>query len=159
VIERGYHRIAILSMDDGRAARRRQGLQVALAKHGLSVIATEIMPGSATLQLGRAGTARLLDAHPDIDVIVASSDTLAHGALIEAATRGLPVPQRLAVIGFGDQNFAAHVQPPLSTVRVDGSKIGNLAARAILQRLDPQPGVSIQPVTDTGFELVQRAST
>jgi LacI family gluconate utilization system Gnt-I transcriptional repressor len=159
LIERGYRRIAILTMDDGRAARRRQGMQVALAKRGVSVVATEVMPGSATLQLGRAGTARLLDAHPEVDVIVASSDTLAHGALIEAAARGVPVPSQLGVIGFGDQNFAAHVHPALSTVRVDGSKIGTLAARAILQRLDPQPGVSIQAVTDTGFELVQRAST
>jgi len=159
LIERGYRRIAILSMDDGRAARRRQGLQVALAKHGLSVVASEIMPGAATLQRGREGTARLLGSHPDIDVIVASSDTLAHGVLIEAAARGLQVPQQLAVIGFGDQNFAAHVHPPLSTVRVDGEMIGTLAAKAILQRLNPQNADEVPAVTDTGFQLIHRAST
>lgn len=159
LLSRGYKRIAILSMDDGRAARRRQGLQVALARQGISVVATEVMPGAATLPLGREGTARLLAAHPDIDVIFASSDTLAHGALIEAASRGLHVPQQLAVMGFGDQNFAAHVHPALSTVRVDGSRIGTLAAQAILQRLDPQADTGIERITDTGFELVQRAST
>ncbi|WP_395399612.1 LacI family DNA-binding transcriptional regulator [Pseudoduganella sp. UC29_106] len=159
LIERGYRRIAILSMDDGRAARRRQGLQVALAKQGLSVVASEIMPGAATLQRGREGTARLLAARPDIDVIVASSDTLAHGVLIEAAARGLQVPQQLAVIGFGDQNFAAHVHPALSTVRVDGEMIGTLAAKAILQRLNPQSDTKVAAVTDTGFQLVHRAST
>ena len=105
------------------------------------------------------GTARLLDVHPDIDVIVASSDTLAHGVLIEAAARGLQVPQQLAVIGFGDQNFAAHVHPPLSTVRVDGEMIGTLAAKAILQRLNPQDDNKVPAVTDTGFQLIHRAST
>jgi LacI family gluconate utilization system Gnt-I transcriptional repressor len=69
------------------------------------------------------------------------------------------VPQQLAVIGFGDQNFAAHVHPPLSTVRVDGEMIGTLAARAILQRLEAKPGASVAAVTDTGFQLVHRAST
>jgi LacI family gluconate utilization system Gnt-I transcriptional repressor len=159
LIERGYRRIAILSMDDGRAVRRTQGALVALAKHGLSAVATEIMSGSATLQLGREGAARLLQAHPDIEVIVASSDTMAHGVLTEAAVRGLQVPRQLAVIGFGDQNFAAHVHPPLSTVRVDGEMIGTLAAKAILQRLDPQPGNNVATVTNTGFQLVHRAST
>jgi len=159
LIERGYRRIAILSMDDGRAARRRQGLQVALARHGLSVEANEIMPGSATLQLGREGTARLLAKNPGIEVIVASSDTLAHGVLTEAAARGMQVPEQLAVIGFGDQNFAAHVHPPLSTVRVDGEMIGTLAAKAILQRLEPRSGAPMDAVTDTGFQLIHRAST
>jgi hypothetical protein len=37
--------------------------------------------------------------------------------------------------------------------------IGTLAARAILQRLEAKPGASVAAVTDTGFQLVHRAST
>lgn len=159
LLERGYRKIALISMNDARAARRQQGMQGALARHGLELAGTEIMSGAAALQQGRAGSARLLDARPDIDVIVASSDTLAHGALIEAASRGLQVPRQLAVMGFGDQNFAEHIYPSLSTVRVDGANIGRLAAQAILARLAPEQGAATARVTDTGFQLIQRAST
>jgi DNA-binding LacI/PurR family transcriptional regulator len=53
------------------------------------------------------GAVKLLDEHPDLDAIFCSSDTLAHGVLIEAQSRGLRVPEDLAIMGFGDLNFPA----------------------------------------------------
>lgn len=156
LLERGYRRFAILSIDDPRAARRGQGLQAALARQGISLAASEIMPGPASLQAGRQGTGRLLDGGRGCDVIVCSSDTLAHGALTEAASRGLSVPGDVAVMGFGDSNFAEHTFPPLSSVNVDTASIGAQAAQALLNRLNNQPG---RTVTDTGFSLRQRGST
>lgn len=157
MVEKGYRRIAILTANDPRAARRNLGLQAALARQGLNVIATETVPVPASLQLGREGCARLLAAHPDIELIVCSSDTLAQGAMTEAASRGLRIPERLAVLGFGDLNFAAHTFPPMSSVKVDGVAIGALAAQAILERLGAAPG-RMPKVTDTGFQLIERGS-
>ncbi|SFV05706.1 LacI family DNA-binding transcriptional regulator [Pseudoduganella namucuonensis] len=160
MLEKGYRRFAILTAADPRAARRNQGLQAALARQGVSVAATDVVPVPASLRLGREGCARLLAAHPDIELIVCSSDTLAQGALTEAASRGLPVPGQLAIMGFGDLNFAAHTFPPLSSVRVDGNAIGALAAQAMLRRLLPEPGApAARKVIDTGFELIERGST
>lgn len=158
LVERGYRRIAVLTVDDPRGARRNQGLMASLAKHGVAVVATEVMPVPATFQLGREGAARLLDKHQGLDMIVCSSDTLAHGALTEAASRGLHVPGDIGVMGFGDLELAAHTSPPLSTVRVDGAMIGTLAAQAILQRIGGVPAKTAR-ITDTGFQLVHRAST
>jgi LacI family gluconate utilization system Gnt-I transcriptional repressor len=160
MLERGYRRFALLTADDPRAGRRNQGLQAALARQGVSVVAAEIVPTPASLQRGRDGCARLLAAHPDIELIVCSSDTLAQGALTEAASRGLRVPGELAIMGFGDLNFAAYTFPSLSSVRVDGSAIGALAAQAILSRLAQAPGAPRVPVlVDTGFQLIERGST
>lgn len=160
MLEKGYRRFALLTANDPRAGRRTQGLQAALARHGVGIVASDVVPTPASLQLGRDGCARLLAAHPDIELIVCSSDTLAQGALTEAASRGLRVPADLAIMGFGDLNFAAHTFPPLSSVRVDGNAIGALAAQAILQRLAEPPGAHTPPtITDTGFELVERGST
>ncbi|NYE60930.1 LacI family gluconate utilization system Gnt-I transcriptional repressor [Duganella sp. 1224] len=156
LLERGYRRIAILAVDDPRAARRNQGLQAGLSRHGVAVAALEVMPLPSTFALGRDGLAALLARQPDLDAVVCSSDTLAHGVLTEAIARGLAVPARLAVIGFGDLNFAARTHPPLSTVRVDGANIGRRAAQAILDRID---GKAVPAQTDTGFALVQRGST
>ena len=91
-------------------------------------------------------------------MIVCSSDTLAHGALTEAASRGLRVPDDIGIMGFGDLQFAAHTSPPLSTVRVDGALIGTLAARAILDRIDRTPAKPPR-ITDTGFALIHRATS
>jgi LacI family gluconate utilization system Gnt-I transcriptional repressor len=161
LIERGYRRIAILSADDPRAERRNQGLQAELARLGVAVAAVQTMPPPTTMQLGREGLARLLALAPDIDAVYCSSDTLAHGLMIEAMSRGLKVPEQLAVIGFGDLSFAAHTYPPLSTVRVDGRNIGLVAAQAILDRIDGVGGeqTAASRVFDTGFELIQRGST
>jgi LacI family gluconate utilization system Gnt-I transcriptional repressor len=156
LLERGYKRIAILAVEDPRAARRNQGLQAGLAKHGVQVAAVQMKPLPSTFGLGRDGLAALLERCPEVDAVVCSSDTLAHGVLTEAIARGLSVPGQLAVVGFGDLNFAARTYPPLSTVRVDGANIGRVAAQAILDRLD---GKAVAGLTDTGFQLIQRGST
>jgi LacI family gluconate utilization system Gnt-I transcriptional repressor len=158
LLQQGCRRFAILTASDPRAARRNQGLQVALAKQGVGVVATHTAPVPGTLPLGREGLAQLLQAHPDLDAIVCSSDTLAHGALIEAAARGVKVPEQLKVMGFGDLNFSSHTVPPLSTIRVDGARIGALAAQAILERMDGTGAAGARSV-NTGFELVQRGSS
>jgi LacI family gluconate utilization system Gnt-I transcriptional repressor len=159
MLQRGYRRFGILSADDPRAGRRNQGFQVALAKQGVSVLATQIVPAPGALPLGREGAVKLLNDHPDLDAIYCSSDTLAHGALIEAQSRGLKVPDDLAIMGFGDLNFSAYTSPPLSTIKVDGARIGALSAQAILDRLNGVPATPAGRVVNTGFELIHRGST
>jgi LacI family gluconate utilization system Gnt-I transcriptional repressor len=109
-----------------------------------------------TLGSGRKGLADLLARHPEIDAVFCSSDMLALGAEIEAEARGIRVPERLAVVGYGNLNFAADALPPLTTVSVDGQAIGRLAARCIIERAQ---GRSVaEPVVDVGFSIVERAS-
>jgi LacI family gluconate utilization system Gnt-I transcriptional repressor len=113
----------------------------------------------ATLEVGREGLRRLLDQETPPEIVVCSSDTIAQGVLAEAASRGLRVPQDLAVMGFGDLSSAAQVHPALSTVSVDGSRIGFQAAQALLERFK-HPNSGEAPVRiDTGFQLIDRAST
>jgi LacI family gluconate utilization system Gnt-I transcriptional repressor len=156
LLGRGYRRFGVLMADDPRGARRNEGLMAALARSGIGAVPTQVTPAPATFKSGRAGAARLLD-HNKLDVIVCSSDTLAHGVLSEAASRGMSVPGDIAVMGFGDAPFAEDTFPALSTVRVDGAAIGALAATALLARIDGKAGGAA--ITDTGFELIHRAST
>jgi LacI family gluconate utilization system Gnt-I transcriptional repressor len=77
--------------------------------------------------------------------------------MVEAAHRGLRVPQDVAICGFGDADFAAHLLPSLTTVHVDGAEIGRRAAQLVLDRCN---GTSIeQPIVDLGFRIVEREST
>jgi len=157
LLERGYRRFGLMTANDPRAGQRAQGFQVALAKHGLNVVSVQQVQAPGGLPQGRMGAVKLLDEHPDLDAIFCSSDTLAHGVLIEAQSRGLRVPEDLAIMGFGDLNFSGYTNPPLSTVKVDGARIGALSAQALLDRLNGDDAAD--RIVNTGFELIQRGST
>ena len=114
------------------------------------------MPAPTTLKSGRAGLGALLDVAGGVDAVFCSSDLLALGVLTEAQARGLAVPTQLAVIGFGDLEFAADLHPALTTVHINGTAIGRQAARFIVERAE---GRAVEPrVVDIGFSIVERAS-
>lgn len=157
VRENGYRRAANVSAGDERALRRKDAFARALIEAGFASVPEVCFEGGASIERGRLALARLVDEQAFRDgVIFCSSDLLAHGVLIEAQARGLRVPEDVAVIGFGDQVFAAHTLPPLTTVRVDRALLGERAASALLARLN---GVDVPEKTiDIGFEIVRRAT-
>jgi LacI family gluconate utilization system Gnt-I transcriptional repressor len=158
LVGKGYRRFGVLSVDDPRGLRRTRSLIGELARHGIAEVPFEVLPAPATLQVGREGLSKILEGNRP-DIIVCSSDTLAQGVLAEAASRGMTVPQDLAVMGFGDLNTAAHVHPALSTVRVDGAAIGTRVAQALLERFRSGEEPEHYPVrVDTGFAIIDRAS-
>jgi len=154
---RGSRRPAIISADDPRARRRvRAYVKAARKLAGMEEAIVEWVPSPTTLKQGRYGMARILGKHPDIDSIFCSSDLLALGVLTEALARGIDVPGRIAVVGFGDLAFAAEVHPPLTTVRIDGARIGREAAHLIVQRAQGKPVAD--RILDIGYSIVERAS-
>ncbi len=84
------------------------------------------------------------------------SDVLAMGALFEAPRQGLDVPRDLSVMGFDDLDWAAQIEPSLTTVHLPVARMGEAAARALVAHLDD--GEPIRPVEVTGH-LVERDST
>lgn len=153
----GFAFAATVTANDERAKLRRDSFTSRfLQKEGQSVFAHDC-PGAASMGAGRAALADLLDNHGlKSGIIFCSSDVLAQGLLIEAHARGLKIPGDLSLVGFGDQEFAADLEPALTTVRVDHELLGRTAADAILARIK---GTETPPsVTDIGFEIVRRIS-
>ena len=153
---RGGRRPGIISADDSRAALRNKGFSERAAKFGIKDVPVALSPAPAKLGAGRSGLADLLHRAPDLDAVMCSSDFLALGVNMEAQARGIKIPERLAVMGFGDLNFAEYVLPALTTVRVDGDNIGRQAARFILDKLGGKP--ITDRVVDVGFSIVSRTS-
>ena len=76
--------------------------------------------------------------------------------LDELLRRDIRVPDDIAVIGFGDLDFAADLNPSLTTVKIDGGVIGRQAATFLMQRAR---GEKIEkPIVDIGFSLIVRNS-
>ena len=155
---KGRKHLALLSGDDERAERRNRGFIAEAKALGLTAdIPVLRVPAPTTLRSGREGLARLLAQSPEVDGVFCSSDLLALGVLTEAAARGLSVPERLSVVGFGDLAFAGDTHPALSTVRIDGTGIGRQAARFIVDRAAGRPVGD--KVIDLGFQVIERGSS
>lgn len=153
----GYRHFALLFVDDPRGKVRAQAFLETLQSHGITDVVHHSFTELPALEQGREGLTRILETNSTPRVVVCTSDTLAHGVLTEAASRHLKVPEQVSVFGFGDMSFAAHTFPPLSTVRIDGKRLGQLAAAALLRRLKNGDHDIVND--DIGFTLIDRHST
>lgn len=150
--ERGARHPAIVTPGDRRAKLRADAF-IETFGGDIPVAAT---PSPAHLGDGRRALAKLLDEHPQIDAIFCGADIMALGVLMEAHARKLDVPRRLKVIGYGDQNFAGDTDPALTTIRIDGTKIGKLAASMLIEKIET--GACKRAKIDVGFTLIERGS-
>ena len=69
-------------------------------------------------------------------VFVPAGDMAAIGVLKEAKKRGIPVPGKLAVVGFDDIPAAEVVEPMLTTVRQPKLEMGDYAINMIVDKLE-----------------------
>lgn len=154
----GYRRAATVCAADERARRRRDAFARGFARRGGQIVQqVDFSEGSATLERGRQALRDLVKGKGcENGIVFCSSDLFAHGVMIEAQAIGLRIPKDLAVFGFGDQDFAAHTNPTLTTVRVNRDNLGRAAAKALLSRFqgDTQAPKSV----DIGFQVIRRQS-
>ncbi len=153
---KGRHRLAVVSGDDPRASRRTEAYVAAAKALGLAAPHVVSIAAPTTFKNGRDAMAKLLKSRASYDAIYCSSDWLALGVLTEARAAGVTVPDDLAVVGFGDLDYAADLDPSLTTVRINAAAIGQQAAQFIIERAE---GRAVpQRVIDIGFSIVPRAS-
>jgi DNA-binding LacI/PurR family transcriptional regulator len=97
----------------------------------------------------------LLDRPDRPTAIVCFSDAFALGVIRAAESLGLSVPGDVSVVGFDDSSIAVVTRPPLTTVRQDVARKGQLAVATLLATIREQ-----QPPDDVLLptELVVRES-
>jgi LacI family transcriptional regulator len=119
LIELGHSRIGFVSGPHGfrSAAERRAGFEQAIHESGIKLPRSLVADGTYRFDSGIAAGDRLLDVSPRPTAIICSNDEMAAGVMHAARQRGLSVPDDLSLIGFDDTPIAAHIWPPLTTVR------------------------------------------
>lgn len=136
----GLTRIAFIGGDttrDTRGADRRAGFIAAMQARGLDagrLVAAGAPPIS--MREGAMAMGRLLDTLPDTEAVICVSDLSAFGALTECQRRGVAVPGRLWIAGFGDYEIAGIAVPSLTTINPFPREIGSCTAELILRVLD-----------------------
>lgn len=161
LIESGRREIAFVGVDrpgDTRARLRLAGYHDVIAGHQPArVLFQPAEAGMTGPDFGARGLGELRRRWPEVDAVVCVSDALAIGAWSEAMRLGLSVPESLAITGFGDFDYAGGSGIGLSTIRIDGDKIGRAAADLICHA--SEGGNIIGKRIDLGFELIRRATS
>ncbi|MGI3169017.1 LacI family DNA-binding transcriptional regulator [Pseudooceanicola sp. C21-150M6] len=156
-VAQGYGQAAVIAAGDERARRRKDAFRTRFEEKTGTTVCELNFEAGATLARGREGLSSLLDEMGfRTGVVSCSSDILAHGVIVEAKARGLRIPEDIAVIGFGDQEFAADTEPSITTIKVDREAFGRSAADAILARING--GGHRVDAIDLGFEIIRRRS-
>lgn len=151
----GHRRIGFIAGPPGfRSAQERElGYRDAMDAAGLGFGSEMMAQGNYTFTSGYAAAARLLETWPRPSAIFASNDEMAAGVLHAARERGLDVPEHLSIIGFDDTAIAAHLWPPLTTVRWPIVSMARAAALKLIR-----PGEAAKQPALFPSDLIRRAS-
>jgi LacI family transcriptional regulator len=117
----------------------------------------ELKGDDPTPNLGYPFAKQLLERKQPFTALFAYNDISAIGSICALQEAGLRIPDDISVVGFDDIQSAAYINPPLTTVRQPLIKMGEMAARTLLDRIEGKikyvPEIAIEP------ELVVRRSS
>ena len=136
--ERGHRRIAMVCADLSFPVTvgRVDAFREALGEAGVTAPPEYIVAGDWTFETGQRALRELMALPEPPTAIFAASDTIAIGALEEAESMQLRVPDDIAIVGFDDIPEAQWVRPRLTTVAQDPSEMGRLLAEALFKRIE-----------------------
>ncbi|MGA6985705.1 MAG: LacI family DNA-binding transcriptional regulator [Terriglobales bacterium] len=162
LVELGHQEIAFMkgSQYSSDCEDRWQAIREVAEELGIAMPAELIVQlegDDPTPQLGYPFAQELLARKRPFTALFAYNDISAIGSIRAFQTAGLRVPEDISVVGFDDIQFAGHTNPSLTTVRQPLQKMGEIAARTLLSRIEQRgdwvPEIAIEP------EFVVRDST
>lgn len=148
--------IAQSTRNNDRASARLEGMRQALALRGLAVRPQHFAMGEWSIAEGRSLFRKLMQSDPKPTAVVCGNAHLAVGAVLEALSMGLRLPDELSIVGYDDIEIMSHLPVPVTTVRVPSAEIGRMAARLLIARLE---GRTYSAPLEAEAELVIRASS
>lgn len=159
LIDLGHRHIAMLAGitdNNDRALQRVEGVRQSLKVAGLELPVERLVERAYTLAEARDGLRQLMVQQPVPTAVICGNDVLAFGAMLEAASLGLQVPNDLSIVGFDDLEMARHLQPALTTVRVPTEVMWSTAADRLIAAIRAEP---VKRSTKIDVALVVRQST
>ena len=145
---RAFGVISAVTEGNDRASDRVSGVRTALETHGLRLPPEAVYERPYSILSGREGVRYLRSLALPPTAIVCGNDVLAMGALAECRAMGISVPDQVSIVGFDNLEFAAHLDPPLTTMEVPAAEMGERAAEFLLRRAAGKstlPSIYLEP--------------
>jgi DNA-binding LacI/PurR family transcriptional regulator len=128
-----------------------------LDRAGLRLATGHVHFGEWSETWGRRAAEMIMQAAPDTDAFFCGNDQIARGVADTLREMGVRVPHDVAIVGYDNwDTMALASRPPLTTIDMDLTEIGRIAALRLLDAIDdePAPGVHTVPC-----RLIVREST
>lgn len=138
---------------DVRAHERRQGFLGAASRAKIQarlISAPQLDPMVA----GRQVLQDLLDSGTLPRAIAFSNDNFAAGACLQAMERGIELPTRLGLMGFGDMPIASQLGGGISTLAVPRYRIGQCTGERLLSNIAAGAGLGETASSAGGASLL-----
>jgi LacI family transcriptional regulator len=151
--------IGVISGDiqeSDRARLRLEGTRQAMRDAGVPLPEDRVFISNYSMEASRAACRELMRRAPQTTAIMCHNDVQAFGAILELQKLGLSVPHDVSITGFDDLEWARHISPALTTVRVPWGRMAEIAAEMLVKQLKGEGG---QHATILDWDLVVRDST
>ena len=134
----GHRRIAFITGHERNhdAAERLRAYRAAVEEGGAEWREEWERAGDFTEASGYRAAAEIAALSPRPTAIFAANDSMAIGALSALREAGVRVPEDIAVAGFDDIPISRYMSPPLTSVHVAISELGERATRTLLHAVD-----------------------
>ena len=132
ISERGFTKIGMVSgdIDNTDVQERFTAYKNTLAKHNIPFDESLVVAGGyCEMDKNRIG--KWYDTHPDLQAIFCVNDTITKLLYAALKERDVIIGKDIAIFGFDDIEEAAHMNPPLATVRADASLLGSYGIHEI----------------------------
>ncbi len=146
-----YKRIAFIKGAEGNkdAEERYEVYKKVLSEYNIPLDEKLVYTGNFMEQSGAACISELIDKrNVKFDVVVASNDNMALGAMAELKRRGFIIPADVAVAGFDDIQDASAVYPALTTIRQPLAMQGEEAVHVLVKKIRKQGFSSVTLPTE-----------
>lgn len=142
-------------LDHQTGIDRRDGFLASVSHHSVDT-AARVVVGDFSEASGYDAISALGASVADFDGIVFANDDMAFGGLKALESRGIRVPEDMAIVGFDDFGLARVTTPSISTVRVPAEFMARLAAERLCEVIDGRSGQWTRKEVQVAF--VPRAS-
>ena len=134
-LEKGHQTLAVIegSMGVELVKERTRGFKQAISDEDRQIDEDYITGGDFSVQCGYESTKSLLQLNPRPTAIFAMSNLIGLGVLKALKESKLNIPDDVSLIVYDDQPYSAYLNPPLTTVRQNTKRIGEMAIDYMVQ--------------------------
>jgi len=139
VIALGHKNIGFISAptsENDRAHDRVEGVRSVMETSGLDPRNLNLIEIPYSIENGETAFKELMSSEAPPSVVICGNDVFAVGAVKCAKRLGYAIPKDISITGFDDIELANVIEPGLTTVHVPHRKMGNMAARMLVDMID-----------------------
>ena len=160
LIQQGYQRIAILAGPPELliSQKRKEGYISALEKHYLPIKPEYMVHGDFSKEFALASVDAWQQLPEPPDAIFAIHYLNAVEIIQYAKELGIEIPQKLGIVGFGDEYLAEIVEPALTVFHLFPQKVGEVAAALLFDVISNKEARQQKDVLVQGQLIIRKSS-